>query len=127
MAQETHVDRLQFLIETQRLINAGVADTDRVMSVVIDRAQGVCGADGAAVELVEGDRLFCRAARGLAESTIEFPVSSDLSLSGQCVRLEMPLICEDTETDTRVDRTACRDGIRSIAVAPLIHAGQVVG
>jgi len=128
VARETHVDRLHFLIETQRLINAGVADADRVLSVVIDRAQAVADADGAAVELAEDDHMVCTVARGLAESTKDMSVSSDLSLSGQCMRLAIPLICRDTETDTRVDREASRRaGVRSVAVAPLVHAGQGVG
>ena len=125
---ETHVDRLRFLIETQRLINAGVADTDRVMNVVLDRALAVANADGAAVELVDGDHMVTQAVRGLTESTGGLPAASDLSLAGQCVRLAIPLICRDTETDTRIDSESCRRaGVRSIAVAPLVHAGQGVG
>jgi diguanylate cyclase len=128
VTHETQVDRLQFLIETQRLINAGVADTDRVMSVVVDRAQAVAHADGAAVELAECDHTVCPVARGLAESSKDLLVASGLILSGQCRRLAIPLICRDTETDTRVDREVSRRaGIRSIAVAPLVHAGQSVG
>jgi diguanylate cyclase len=128
IARETHADRLHFLIETQRLINAGVADADRVLSVVLERAQTVAGADGAAVELVEGDHLVRSAARGLTEGAEDLPAESELGLSGQCIRLATPLVCRDTETDGRVDRGASRrDGVRSIAVAPLVHAGQGVG
>jgi diguanylate cyclase (GGDEF)-like protein len=128
LAHDTQVDRLRFLIETQRLINAGVADTDRVMSVVLDRALAVANADGAAVELVDGVHLVPQAVRGLVESPSGPPAASDLSLAGQCVRLAVPLICRDTETDTRIDSEACRRvGVRSIAVAPLVQAGQGVG
>jgi len=128
VAHETHVDRLRFLIETQRLINAGVADADRVMSVVLDRALAVADADGASVELVEGDHMVAQAVRGLTESPSGLPAASDLSLAGQSVRLAIPLICRDTETDTRIDSEACRRvGVRSIAVAPLVQAGQGVG
>ena len=66
--------------------------------------------------------------RGLAESSKDLLVASDRNLSGQCRRLAIPLICRDTETDTRVDREVSRRaGVRSIAVAPLVHAGQGVG
>ena len=128
VARETHVDRLHFLIETQRLINAGVADADRVMGVVIDRAQAVADADGAVIELAQGDHMVCPVARGLVENTKGLLVRSDLNLSGQCIRLAIPLICRDTETDTRVDREGSRRaGVRSIAVAPLVQAGQGIG
>ena len=129
IARETHVDRLHFLIETQHLINAGVADADRVMSVVVDRAQTVAGGDGAAVQLADDDQMVCPVARGLAESIKELlhGVGSE-SCSVSACRLALPLICRDTETDTRVDRELSRRaGVRSIAVAPLVHAGQGVG
>ncbi len=128
IARETHIDRLHFLIETQRLINAGVADADRVLRVVIDRAQAIADADGASVEWFENDHMVRPGARGLAESIKDVPVPSDLGLSVQCVRLAIPLVCRDTETDPRVDSKASRlTGVRSIVVAPLVHAGQGVG
>src|SRR5438105_2639408 len=36
--------------------------------------------------------------------------------------------CDDTETDPRADRTACRAiGIRSMVIAPLMHRTEAIG
>jgi diguanylate cyclase (GGDEF)-like protein len=50
------------------------------------------------------------------------------SLSGLSVRQGVALVCQDTETDERVDRDACRAaGVRSMVVAPLTYGGHAVG
>ena len=129
IARETHVDRLHFLIETQHLINAGVADSDHVMSVRSSTGLRPSPAQTARPSnWLMATRWSALSRVGLAESSKDLLVASDRNLSGQCRRLAIPLICRDTETDSRVDREACRlVGARSIAVAPIVHGGQGVG
>lgn len=128
IVRDATLDRLRHLIETQRLVNAGPADAERVMNLVVQRAQAACHADGAAVELAEGDTMVVQAVTGLAERGTGIGFALENSLSGQCARFGMPLIAKDAETDGRVDGAACRAlGIRSLAVAPLVQAGQGVG
>ena len=122
------VERLQFVLETQRLINATTFDTEGVMHVVTERAQAVTKADGGVVELTEGDEMVSSAVSGVASGSLGLRRSRASSLSGLCVRQGVPLMCEDTETDPRVDREACRrTGVRSMIVVPLVHRGYVVG
>jgi diguanylate cyclase (GGDEF)-like protein len=124
----SEVDRLHFVIETQRLINATTLDTEGVMQVVTDRAQAATNADGGVVELAEGDEMVYRAVSGNAAGSLGVRLSMADSLSGLCVRQGVPLLCEDAETDPRVDREACRRvGVRSMIVVPLIHRGSAVG
>lgn len=128
ISRETDLDRLHFLIETQRLINAGATNVERVIAVVLERVQHATRADGGAVELAEGDSMVYRAVSGTAENSDGGRVDREASLSGLCVRMGMPLLCRDTETDSRVDREACRlVGARSMAVAPLIQGGEAIG
>ncbi len=128
ISRETDLDRLHFLIETQRLINAGASEAERVMAVVLERVQHITDADGAAVEIVDGDALVYRAVSGIAENSDGIRVDLESTLSGLCVRMGMPLLCRDTESDSRVDREACRMvAARSMAVAPLVHSGETVG
>jgi diguanylate cyclase len=128
IARDTKVDLLHFLIETQRLLNSGSSDADRVMSLVLERAQTATSAHGAAVEMAEGDEMVFRAVSGAIEASGGMRVDLESSLSGLCVRMGMPLICRDTETDARVDPEACRlVGARSMAVAPIITGGQCAG
>ena len=62
LAHDTQLELLHYVIETQRLVNAlPAAAADRVMSLVLDRVQTVTNADGAAVELVEGNVMVNRA------------------------------------------------------------------
>ncbi len=108
IARGTQVDLLRSLIETQRLLNAGSLEPERVMGVVIERAQAATNAHGGAVELADGNVTVFRAVSGMAEASEGTRVNMDDSLSGLCIRMGMPLICRDTETDSRVDREACR-------------------
>ena len=129
IAHETHIDRLHFLIETQRLINAGVADTDRVMSVVIDRAQAMADADGASVEMVEKTTWSALARAWLGGEHQGRARASDLESFRSMRTVGDTARCAGTPRRTpRVDSEASRRaGVRSIAVAPLVHAGQGVG
>lgn len=127
-AAHSEVDRLRVVIETQRLVNAAVLDTDDVMRVVTERAQTMTGADGGVVELAEGTDMVYRAVSGSAEGSMGTRLAMETSLSGLCVRLSTSLLCEDTEHDTRVDRDACRRiGVRSMVVVPLMSGGAAIG
>jgi diguanylate cyclase (GGDEF)-like protein len=129
IARGTQLDLLHYVIETQRLVNAvpGTAG-DRALEVVLDRVQTVTNADGAALEVADKNVMVHRAVSGLQTDPEGTRVAGDRSLAGLCVQVGMPLLCRDTETDPRVDADACRRaGVRSIAVAPMIRAGEAVG
>lgn len=103
-------------------------DLGAVMSLVVERTLSLVGAEGAAIELAEGDDMVYRAAAGGAAGQIGLRLKVDNSLSGLCVRTGETLRCEDSETDPRVDREACRKvGLRSMIVMPLKHNGTTVG
>lgn len=103
-------------------------DLPGVMQQVVQRAMGLVGADGAALELAEGHSMIYRAVAGIAEPQLGARVPLDNSLSGACLREARPLLCLDSERDVRVDREACRRvGLRAMVVVPLLHQGQVVG
>ena len=128
ITRDTRVDLLHYLIETQRLLNAGSMESDRVMGVVIERAQAATNARGGAVEVAEDNVMVSRVVSGMTEAAEGSRVDTEDSLSGHCARMGMPLICRDTETDSRVDREACRQvGARSMLVVPIVHGGQGIG
>jgi signal transduction histidine kinase/DNA-binding NarL/FixJ family response regulator len=80
------------------------------------------------IELAEGEWMVYRAGSGTAAPHVGVRVPIASSLTGQCVREGRLLRCDDSETDPRVDRDACRRvGVRSMIVVPLRHAGQIVG
>jgi putative methionine-R-sulfoxide reductase with GAF domain/predicted nucleic acid-binding Zn ribbon protein len=84
-------------------------------------------ATGAAIALLEGKEMVCLAAQGTAPD-LGMRVDAQSGFSGMCVRKGRILVCDDTETDPRVDRAACqRLEARSMIAAPLLDRGKVIG
>jgi len=120
--------RLSAVIATQQEVLGAISDLERVMAVIVDQTPAVTNGTGAVIELVEGDELVYRAASGSAKMHVGLRLPRDRSLSGQAVRENVLVRCDDAETDLRVDGKACRDiGIRSMVIAPLVEGQTVVG
>ncbi|HSC80001.1 MAG TPA: sensor domain-containing diguanylate cyclase [Chitinolyticbacter sp.] len=116
------------IIEIQTEISKLGFDLGEVMALVVERTVTLIGADGAIIELAEGDEMVYRATSGLATPHLGLRIKQANSLSGECIRSGNFLRCDDSETDPRVDREACRQvGLRSMLVWPLKHQGTTVG
>jgi diguanylate cyclase (GGDEF)-like protein len=114
------------VVEAQSEIASADLDLDAVMALVCVKAEELTGADGAAVELVEGDEMVYRAASGSASAFVGLRLERDGSLSGRCVTEGQALVCHDTATDPRVDGAAsARAG--SLLCVPLIDRSGPVG
>jgi signal transduction histidine kinase len=119
---------LDELLTLQRAIVAQDATLEDVMRTICERATSLTGADGATIEMEDGDTLVYRAATGALAPFLGFRVAREGSLSGLAVRSGDVLLCEDSEEDPRVDREACRRvGARSMLIAPLVHEGRIQG
>jgi diguanylate cyclase (GGDEF)-like protein len=119
---------LDRLVQTQSAIAKSEFGFYGVLATVVEEALTLTGADAAVVELPDGDDLVYRAVAGVAQPFAGLRLPADGSASGYVVGNLESLVISDTETDTRVDREACRDvGARSMVVVPLIHAGRAAG
>ena len=119
---------LSTIIDTQNDIAALDLDPTLVMQMVTERAQQLTGADGAVIDMIEGDEIVYRAASGQAAGCVGQRLKIGASLAGLAIRQRAILRCDDAETDPRVDREACRrSGTRSIIVIPLLRDEQVLG
>lgn len=128
MAEVLPTDLLLTVIQAQSDVARLGPDLPAVMALVTERAQQLTAADGAVIELAEGDEMVYRAASGCGTSQLGLRLARQGSLSGLSVNTNQVLICLDSEEDPRVDRAACRRvGIRSMVVVPLHHNGTVVG
>lgn len=97
------------------------------MELFVERLPHLTGASGAAVELAEGDKMIYTAASGSAVKHLGLRLKLRGSFSGLCVLSNRVLLCDDSESDPRVDRDATRKvGVRSMVVAPLQYTGRVV-
>ena len=103
-------------------------DLGGLMSLVVHRTLNLAGADGAAVEMADGDDMVYRAAAGMAGGSLGLRLKRGSSLSGLCVSEGRALHCDDALLDPRIDRAAClKLGLRSMVVVPLRHQGETVG
>lgn len=103
-------------------------DVDVVLQLVTDRALTLTGASGAALAFLTDDKMICRARAGEPAPPLGAPVNVREGLSGECVRTDLLVSCEDTENDPRVDPELCRElGIGSMMAAPIVSYLRVVG
>jgi PAS domain S-box-containing protein len=132
-AAETHnallAARLRQTIAVQREVIEAAADRDETLHLVAERAlQMFPQADGAAVEMLEGDEMVYTAVSGTMTPHAGLRLSTRTSLSGHAVREAATMRCDDPDTDPRVDREMCRRvGIGSMLITPLLSEDHVTG
>ena len=126
--RELDVDLLKRIIAVQTGVARLGVDFEAITEHVVNEIPGMTVADGAIIEMLEGEELVYLAASGTAADSVGLRLGIASSLSGACVREAKTLYCEDSWLDPRVDREACeRVGLRSMLVTPLIHQGAAVG
>jgi len=122
------VGRLADIIQLQSDIMQAGLDLNRVMRRICEQARSLCGAEGAAVGILEGSELVYRVTVGSVERTEGFRLPVEKSLTGATVLRGEVLRTGDTETDARVNREATRKlGIRSMITVPMRTQEQVAG
>jgi len=93
---------------------------DLVLNELVVRAADATRASAAALALVRGEEMVCRAATGLHAPDLGIPLNTRDGLSGACVRTRSPQLSTDTESDPRVDPAISRRlGIRSMLSVPV--------
>jgi N-acetylmuramoyl-L-alanine amidase/putative methionine-R-sulfoxide reductase with GAF domain len=101
---------------------------DEVLQLVAERAVAITGADGLAIALAENNEIVLRASAGDIRPDVGARIDRDSAFSGACFREAQIVICDDTETDTRVNLQACRKlGARSMVAVPLCGRRRVIG
>jgi TonB family protein len=99
---------------------------DLVLNELVVRAADATHATAAALALLRGERMVCRAATGLHAPDLGVPLDTRDGLSGACVRTRMAQLSADTESDAYVDPSISRRlGIRSMLVVPVFDYEKV--
>ena len=116
-------------VETvQREVGEIGDDVDAVLQLIAARALSLTGASGAALAFLTDGKMICRARAGQPAPPLGAPVDVKHGLSGECVRTDLLVSCEDTGNDPRVDPDVCRTlGIGSLMAAPIVSYLRVVG
>ena len=116
------------ILDTQSDLAAVELDRLVITEMVAERSQKLTNADGASVQLVDGDFLFTQSAMGIVEPFKGMRIPITASLVGHAVQTGAIQYCRDSEKDPWVNRAVCRQvGMRSLLVVPLIHGVQTIG
>lgn len=122
-------DTLAAITAVQRQVETVGSDLKAALQLIAERAQSMVRASGVAIALLDSDPDFmvCRASAGNAP-----PLGARLQLgaglSGDCVKNAVPVRCDDSELDARVDPESCRAlGIRSVLAVPVRVGDKSVG
>lgn len=128
LALQTEADRLTLVLNAQREIAGANLGYTGLLQLILEWMSRMGGAEGATLEMAEGDDMVYQAATGAAAPFIGLRLKSAGSLSGQCMKSGVILRSDDTETDSRVDREACRHvGVRSMILLPLRYDEHAFG
>ncbi len=120
--------RIAAVAQAQAVIGTGARELLPAMRLVAANACDIVGADGAVVEIADGEDMVYRAAVGTAASHFNRRVPIEGSLSGRALRGGRTLHCVDAEHDARVNAEACRlVGLRSMICVPLRHGPEAIG
>lgn len=126
----SYTDTLAGLAAVERQAEAMGADLAGVLQLLAERTQSLLRASGSAIALLDSDPSFmiCRASSGSDAPPAGVRLQVGSGFSGECVKRNILLRCDDTEVDTRVDRESCRAlGIRSIIAAPVRAGERAIG
>lgn len=112
----------------RRHLDEGLQPPAAILHATAETARLLSGADGVALAVRTKGLIVCRACSGDPTPDIGTPLDSNAGISGECLRADSILVCDDSEIDSRVDPDVCRFlGIRSLAAVPLHGPGGVVG
>lgn len=104
-------------------------ELEAALQLLVERAQYITGATGAALALPQGGEMVCRASAGSCAPAVRARLQVRSGLTGESIARRQLLRCDNAETDPRVNLEACQAlGIASIVVLPLLRRdGEVRG
>jgi TonB family protein len=103
---------------------------DLMLHELAVEAQSTPGVDSCAIALWDQQKknFVCRAAVGESAPGLGTQIQSQDGLSAECVRTGRQQICQDTESDPRVDAAVCLAlGVRSLVIVPLFLQQRLIG
>ncbi len=98
------------------------------LQAILDQAMRRTAAAGAAIVLGTQQAACCRVSTGAPAPEAGARLHTGGSLTGRCLATGEILVCDDTNTDERVDPQLCKvRGIRSLLVVPIKQNARMVG
>lgn len=101
---------------------------DRGLQELARRAVQAAQAQGAAIALLEGGSIVCRATAGEMAPPLGTKLDTESGISGACIRGAHSLRCGNPLLDPYVDRESCRVlGISSVMAVPIGERENILG
>jgi len=120
--------RLSLIMETQRELFASDEGLHASMQLVAERSQAIIEADGAMLNLLEGEMLHTVGVSGTAVGAFDAlrPVSG--SIARFAIADRQPILIEDCPNDPRIDQAMrAKVGDQSLICVPLLRGPDVIG
>lgn len=128
-AQKRALDQREVLIRTQAAVAAAHGDLDLILHALVEGVlTAVPHAEGAVIEMREGEELVYRATAGslVAWRGLRMPLQG--SLAGACLIAGEPLLVPDVNTDPRVKRDLVEVlRLRSCVLVPVLRNEEAIG
>jgi hypothetical protein len=130
-ARDDYASTLSLIVETQRQMQERPQDLNNPMAFIAERAAQIARANGAAIGIVESEKLHYRATAGLMNPPND--VSKERALSALCLKTGQVLRCRDVNSSNvssgnGLDSTECkRLGIQAMIAVPVFRDGVVGG
>ena len=124
------LQRLQAVFSAFEETGAGsTLALDILLHELTEESLLVPGATGSAIALRgAGDHFVCRAVAGEPTPALGARIEAQDGLSAQCVRTGRLQVCQDTESDPRLNAEMCRAwGVRSLVIVPLFLRQRLIG
>jgi hypothetical protein len=113
---------------SQAAVEEPASDLDAGLQAIVQKAQYVTNANGAALALRQGADVVCRAASGSTAPDRGARLQIKTGLTAECLRSGELLRCDNAMLDSRVDLESCkRLGIESIIITPIHQGKKLVG
>jgi diguanylate cyclase (GGDEF)-like protein/PAS domain S-box-containing protein len=120
--------RLTLIVEAQREIAAADGDLHTVMQLIAERSQAIIEADGAMVNLIDGENLHTRGASGIATAAFDAVRPISTSVARYAIESGQALLVEDAPRDPRVNQELrAKVGDESLICVPLRNGAEVIG
>jgi TonB family protein len=118
----------QILAQLRASTALGGINLDAMLQRIVDAAQLLTVANGAAIALQQDKWIVCRARAGEMAPDLSSRLDKSSGISGECLRSGKALCCNDAWDDSRVNAEACRRlGLRSLAAAPIGESPNLHG
>lgn len=121
-------ERLNNLVEVQSELAQADLDLNKFMHFAADRLMSLTEAEGAMIEIDQGENTLVVAVVGTAAPYFGLKIKKKNSLTGLCLSTKMTQMSNNAFNDPNVDiELAKKMNVQCFIAVPLLHNGEAIG